>query len=133
MVLNFITVYPFYHCRATKNEKKILLVHLMLKLIGLDEMYIVHGTKSSHWKRKMISLSNQNDLVNLICPIQADLLIKSNIDIYRHKNKKTKQWLPRSSVEVDISFLLAEILLISIDFPLPEAFRSLDCSTFFSV
>ena len=40
--------------------------------------------------------------------------------------------IPRSSVEVDISFLLAGFLKISIDFPLAEAFRSLDWSTFFS-
>lgn len=40
--------------------------------------------------------------------------------------------LPRSSVEVDISFLLTGFLITSMDFPLAEAFRSLDWSTFFS-
>ena len=41
--------------------------------------------------------------------------------------------LPKSSVEVDISLLIRGLLLISIDFALVEAFRSLDCNSFFSV
>lgn len=40
--------------------------------------------------------------------------------------------LPRSSVEVDTSLLLV-FLLTSTFFPLVEAFRNIDCNSFFSV
>lgn len=54
------------------------------------------------------------------------------VKILCKRDEKREISSPKSSVEVAISFLL-EVLLISIDFPLVEALRNLDCNSFFSV
>lgn len=72
---------------------------------------------------------------------QKPICVHYKIQIY-HKTWKHKRvgnniqnlsFLPKSSVEVEMSFLSVALFLTSIAFPLAAAFRSLDCKSFFSV
>lgn len=79
---------------------------------------------------------NQNishKLTCLHCKIQFYTRNNGEILICKQKNTKCKSSLPKSSVEVDTSFLSVVLFLSSIAFPLADAFRSLDCKSFFSV
>lgn len=73
---------------------------------------------------------------------QYKMMFSSHIELWTYKEENSlrtqENWkmemfypIPRSSVEVD-TFLADEVFLISMDFPLEEAFRNLDCNSFFS-